>query len=65
MFVSAVVWLVAGGVALKDTPSRAILALFVGGMVIHPLGGVIAKALGRSGAHARGNPLGALALEAL
>jgi hypothetical protein len=63
MFASAMVWLAAGVVAATNTPARAIVALFVGGMVIHPMGVVIAKALGRAGAHTRGNPLGALALE--
>ncbi len=63
MFASALVWLVAGVVATTSAPPRAILALFVGGMVIHPLGVALTKALGRSGAHTRGNPLGALALE--
>ena len=63
MFASALVWLVAGVVAATSAPPRAILALFVGGMLIHPLGVVLAKALGRPGAHTRGNPLGALALE--
>lgn len=63
MFASAVVWLVAGVVAVTGTPERAIAALFLGGMVIHPFGVLLAKALGRSGAHTRGNPLGTLALE--
>lgn len=63
MFASALVWLAAGVVASTSTPSRAITALFVGGMFIHPLGVVLAKTLGRAGTHTRGNPLGALALE--
>ena len=63
MLASALVWLVAGGIAVTGTPAQAILALFVGGMGIHPVGVVLARALGRPGAHTRGNPLGALALE--
>jgi hypothetical protein len=63
MFASAAVWLAAGMVAVTNTPQRAVITLFVGGMFIYPLGMLFAKALGRSGAHARGNPLGALALE--
>lgn len=63
MFASAAVWLTAGVVALMHSPGAAVLTLFAGGMVIHPLGVLIAKALGRSGAHAPGNPLGILALE--
>lgn len=63
MFASALVWLAAGCVALYDTPNRAVLALFAGGMLIHPLGVMLARLLGRPGAHKKGNPLGGLALE--
>ena len=63
MFASAMVWGAAGVVALNFSPTRAITTLFIGGMFIHPIGVVIAKLLGRQGAHATGNPLGALALE--
>lgn len=63
MFASGLVWLAAGVVALSSTPARAVGALFVGGMCIHPLGIGLAKLLGRRGAHTKGNPLGALALE--
>ncbi len=63
MFASAAVWLAAGIVALMDSPRTAVLALFAGGMFIHPVGVLIAKACGRPGAHRAGNPLGALALE--
>lgn len=64
MFASALVWLAAGVTAARSTPERAIAVLFFGGMAIHPIGVVLAKVLGRPGAHTRGNPLGALALEA-
>lgn len=60
---SAFAWLVAGFVALGPSPSHAVLALFAGGMLIHPVGVLLCKALGRSGQHAKSNPLGALALE--
>ncbi len=60
---SALAWCAAGIVAIALSPKHAVLALFVGGMFIHPVGIVIAKALGRPGSHTRGNPLGALALE--
>lgn len=60
---SALAWLVAGIVAMHGSAERAVWALFIGGMFIHPLGVLLAKALGRPGAHARGNPLGVLALE--
>ncbi len=63
VFVSALAWLAAGIVALDSTPSRAVLTLLVGGMLIHPLSVLLAKAMGRPGVHTKGNPLGALALE--
>jgi len=63
VLVSGTAWLAAGLVALAGTPQQAILALFVGGMAIHPLATLVCRLLGRSGAHARGNPLAALAME--
>lgn len=63
MLASAIAWAVAGLVALNSSPKNAVLTLFVGGMLIHPVGVLLTKALGRSGSHARTNPLGALALE--
>ena len=63
LLASSLVWLVAGAVALKISPQSGVLALFFGGMAIHPVGMLIAKALGRAGTHTKGNPLGALALE--
>ncbi|MDN3919313.1 DUF7010 family protein [Roseateles violae] len=63
MLASALAWLVAGAVALWGSPAGAVLALFAGGMLIHPLGVLLCRALGRPGRHAKSNPLGALALE--
>jgi hypothetical protein len=63
MFASAVAWLVAGVFAMQVSASSAVLTLFAGGMLIHPAGVLLCKALGRSGQHAKTNPLGALALE--
>jgi len=63
MLVSGVVWLTAGAVAVLASDKAAVLALLVGGMVIHPLGMVFARLLGRTGAHSAGNPLGRLAAE--
>lgn len=63
MFASALAWLVAGFVALNGTPKQAVMTLFVGGMLIHPVGVLLTKMLGRPGAHRKGNPLGSLALE--
>lgn len=60
---SALAWLVAGSAAVLVSPSRAVLALFVGGMMIHPVSVALTKLLGRPGVHSRGNPLGPLALE--
>lgn len=62
MLVSAAVWLAAGMVAMLDSPQRAVWALFAGGMLIHPLSIVVNKMLGRPGVHAKGNPLGGLAM---
>jgi len=63
IFVSASAWLIAGFVALYGSPQQAVITLFVGGMMIHPLAVLVAKALGRPGTHTAGNPLGGLALE--
>ena len=63
MYVSGVVWLTAGAVAVLVSHKAAVLALLVGGMLIHPLSVVVARTLGRTGAHSSGNPLGRLAAE--
>jgi len=60
---SSLVWLAAAGVALTRSPDASIATLFIGGMFIHPLGVLIAKALRAPGRHTAGNPLGTLALE--
>lgn len=62
MLTSATAWLVAGLVSVLVSPERAVWALFIGGMLIHPVSVLLAKALGRSGKHSAGNPLGSLAL---
>jgi len=63
MFASALAWLVAAFVALYGSPKQAVVTLFIGGMLIHPVGVLLTKILRRPGAHTKGNPLGALALE--
>ena len=63
VFASAAVWLVAGAVALQATAAHGMWTLFAGGMLIHPLGLLLSKALGCRGKHDPANPLGALALE--
>jgi len=63
MATSALVWFMAGVVALHFSNQAAVLALFGGGALIFPISVLICKALGRSGKHGKGNPLGASALE--
>lgn len=60
---SALVWLGAGLAAQLRSPEAGMWTLLVGGMLIHPAGVGIARALGRPGVHSPGNPLGRLALE--
>ncbi len=62
VLVSGLVWAVACCVATWVSPERAIWALFIGGVFIHPLSVVLVRLLGRTGRHARDNPLGALAM---
>jgi len=62
MLVSATVWVVAGAVAMLESPQRAIWTLFIGAMFIHPLAMAVSKMLGRPGTHARDNPLAGLAM---
>jgi hypothetical protein len=63
VLVSGLVWLVAGVVAVAGSDIAAVLALLAGGALIHPLSILLIKSLGRTGAHASGNPLGRLAGE--
>ncbi len=60
---SALVWLTAGLVSIFRSPQQAVIALLVGGMLIHPVGLLITKVLGRSAKPAAGNPMTRLALE--
>jgi hypothetical protein len=62
MLASSMAWAVAGCVAVWMSPQRAVWALFAGGVFIHPVGVIFARALGRTGRHAPGNPLAALAM---
>jgi len=63
LLVSGTVWLIASSVATLVSPRHAMWTLLIGGMAIHPLAMVVAKLLGRTGAHTAGNPLGTQALE--
>ncbi|RNF85276.1 DUF7010 family protein [Montanilutibacter psychrotolerans] len=62
MLASSIAWLCAAVAAAQVAPRQAVWVLFIGGMLIHPLGVLIAKLLGRPGNHSKGNPLGSLAL---
>jgi hypothetical protein len=63
MLVSSIAWLTAALVAVHQSPQRAVIALFVGGILIHPISTLLTKFLGRSAKHSPGNPLGRLAFE--
>lgn len=63
LLASGAVWLAAGLVAALGSEKAAVLTLLVGGAAIHPIAVVLARLLGRSGAHAPGNPMGRLAAE--
>ena len=63
VFISGIVWCIAGGVAIFSSNFHSMLALFFGGMFIHPLSILLAKALKRPGKHKATNPLGNLAIE--
>ena len=58
---SAVAWSVAAGMALSGSAQRAVWALLIGGMLIHPVALLICKLMGARGGHTKGNPLGQLA----
>ncbi len=58
---SSIAWLCAAIATTQTSAQRAVWVLFIGGMLIHPVGVLIAKLLGRSGNHSKGNPLGPLA----
>jgi hypothetical protein len=61
MLTSAAVWFAASLVAFLVSPERALWTLFIGAAFIHPLSVLLVKLIGRSGQHAKGNPLGSLA----
>jgi hypothetical protein len=63
VFASGVAWLIAGTVGLTMRPHHAVLAMFFGGMLIHPTAILLSKLAGRPGKLSTGNPLTQLALE--
>ena len=58
---SALAWSAAAAVAILDSAHNAVLALLIGGVLIHPLAVLICRLLGARGTHTQGNPLGQLA----
>lgn len=58
---SSIAWLCAGLVTLHVSPERGMWALFIGGMLIHPVSVLFCRLLGSTGSHSRNNPLGSLA----
>lgn len=63
LIASGCVWLAAGLAAFWSAPVNGMLTLVIGGMLIFPLSIVLSKLLGRSGQHAKTNPLAPLALQ--
>lgn len=63
MTVSGLVWLAAAVAAMRVSFMASVFTLFAGGAAIHPLGMLLAKAMGRRGGNTPGNPMAALALE--
>nr|WP_288931151.1 hypothetical protein [uncultured Allomuricauda sp.] len=60
---SGTVWMAAALVAFLVSSQTAIWTLFFGGMLIHPLGLLMAKLVGVPGNHFKQNPLGKLIME--
>lgn len=63
VFASGIVWLLSGITAMYATQTTSISVLFFGGMLIFPMGVLLAKFFGHSGKHKKENPLGKLAME--
>jgi len=63
IIVSGLTWLIAAVIAYQYTAKQAVWTLLIGGMFIHPVGVLLSKAIGLSGKHTKGNPLGNLAME--
>lgn len=43
MFASATAWLIAGAIAMHISPERSVWALFIGGMLIHPVAPLLSR----------------------
>lgn len=64
VFVSGLVWLIAGAMWQLHGTMAAFIALFIGGMAIHPLGVLIERIAFRAPRATTGKPLEKLAIEA-
>lgn len=63
MLVSGLVWLTASCSVLLFSMQVSAMVLFFGGMLIFPLGMLVARAFGSPGKHSADNPLSSLAME--
>ncbi len=59
---SSLAWAAAAATAWFVSPAQSVWVLFIGGMLIHPVGILICKVLGACGGHDKANPLGAVAI---
>lgn len=59
---SALAWSLAAGAAAFGQAQQAVWTLLIAGMFIHPVSMALARLAGRPGMHAKGNPLGRLAM---
>lgn len=60
---SGMVWMTAALISFLVSSQTAIWTLFFGGVLIHPLGLLLAKVAGIQGSHSKQNPLGQLVME--
>ena len=65
VFVSGMVWTIAGIIGITSSNLASMSALFVGGMFIFPISVVLSKLMSASGKHSSENSLRHLALETL
>lgn len=63
IIVSGLIWLLSATISYQYSAKQAAWMLLIGGMFIHPVGVLLSKAIGLSGTHTKGNPLGNLAME--
>ena len=63
MFVSGLLWLLTAALVQRGDVTRAMVALFVGGMFIFPLSALLTRALGGAATLPKGHPMLALAMQ--